>query len=339
MNATIRDVARRAGVSISTVSRVLNDTAPVSEEKRTLVFEAAAELGYAPNPAALSLLSKQTGGIGVLLPFVSGEFFSELLHSLDTTAQEHGYFLLISTSHRHRDEFRTAMRVLAKRIDGLVVMAPELQPEDAQALAAATEPVVFVNTHADALPFDAVNFDNQGGAYALASHLLDLGHRRIAAIRGPHDARDAEQRIHGMREAIRDAGLPASALHVVPGEYTQEAGYQAAKELLAQDVTFTALACANDYCAFGAIRALHEAGLRVPEDRSVVGFDELPSTRFSQPPLTTARVPVSDIGRRAINLLLDRLSDDDSISERQRIVLPVELVIRGSTAVPARSQA
>ncbi|MEM6784391.1 MAG: LacI family DNA-binding transcriptional regulator [Bacteroidota bacterium] len=333
-SATIRDVAERAGVSISTVSRVLNDTARVTHTKRKRVLEAAEFLGYAPNPAARTLLSKQTSSLGVLLPFVSGEFFSELLHSLDTAAQDAGYFLLISTSHRHRDEFRAARMMLEKRVDGLIVMAPELRPREAQVLASASEPVVFINTDAEGLPFDTVNFDNRGGSYALTSHLLELGHCNIGIIRGPDGAKDADQRLTGFHLALAEAGITPRPEWILMGEYTLEAGYEVAKPLFAQPKHPTALLCANDYCAAGAIRAAHEAGLRVPDDLSVVGFDGLPSTLYTQPPLTTARVPINLVGHTAISLLLDRIDEGVADHTPARHVVPVEVLVRASTAPP-----
>ncbi|MEL6613260.1 MAG: LacI family DNA-binding transcriptional regulator [Bacteroidota bacterium] len=336
MSATIRDVAHRAGVSISTVSRVLNDTARVSHTKRKRVLEAAEALGYAPNPAARTLLGKQTSSLGVLLPFVSGEFFSELLHSLDTAAQEAGYFLLISTSHRLRDEFRAARMMLEKRVDGLIVMAPELRPREAQVLASASEPIVFINTDAEGLPFDTVNFDNYGGSYALTQHLLDLGHRDIGIIRGPSGAKDADQRLEGYRAALAEAGLTPRSDWMVTGEYTLEAGYAVAQPLFATADRPTALLCANDYCAAGAIHAAHEAGLRVPEHLSVVGFDGLPSTLYTQPPLTTARVPIDEVGKIAVALLLDRIMDGPIGHEPVRRVVPVEVLVRASTAPPSK---
>ncbi|MEL7363464.1 MAG: LacI family DNA-binding transcriptional regulator [Bacteroidota bacterium] len=336
MSATIRDVAHRAGVSISTVSRVLNDTARVSHTKRKRVLEAAAALGYAPNPAARTLLSKQTSSLGVLLPFVSGEFFSELLHSLDTAAQDAGYFLLISTSHRLHNEFRAARMMLEKRVDGLIVMAPELRPREAQMLASASEPIVFINTDAEGLPFDTVNFDNYGGSYALTSHLLALGHRDIGIIRGPVGARDAEQRLKGYRTALAEAGIAPRSDWIVTGEYTLEAGYAVAQPLFAKDEHPTALLCANDYCAAGAVRAAHEAGLSVPSDLSVVGFDGLPSTLYMQPPLTTARVPIDVVGRTAVSLLLDRIAEGHADHDPVRRVVPVDVLMRASTAPPPR---
>lgn len=329
MSVTIRDVASRAGVSISTVSRVLNGTSPVREEKRQLVLEAADALGYSPNPAALSLLNKKTGGLGVLLPFVGGEFFSELLNGMDEAAQELGMFLLVSTSHRQPGEFRKAIAALDKRVDGLVVMAPELAREEAASLLRTKTPVVFLNTDARGLAADVFNFDNHAGARALTEHLLRGGHERIALIAGPRDAHDARERLRGYTDAMAAAGLPTEGL-VFSGGFTREAGFASAMELLEVTPRPTAILAANDYCALGAISALHQVGVEIPDEIAVCGFDGLASAAYSVPPLTTAQVPVQEIGYRAIRRLAARLDGSSSAHEQQ--VVPVDLVIRGSSA-------
>lgn len=334
MNVTIRDVARRAGVSISTVSRVLNDTCPVREDKRRSVLEAAQALGYRPNPAARSLLGKKTGGLGVLLPYVSGEFFAELLNGLDEAAQEEGVFLVVSTSHRHVDEFNAAIHAMDRRVDGLVIMAPEMEAPGVESLVASKTPVSFINTYADGLRTDVLNFDNYGGSYALTRHLLDLGHRRIAIVRGPAGAGDAEERVRGYRAAMAEAGLSDTSALEFAGDYTQAAGFDVAKTILGTDPRPTAIAAANDYCASGILSALSEAGVAVPADISVTGFDGVTSSQYTLPPLTTVRVPIREVGYQAFKRLVARLNGRVNGGGFQRNVLPVELVIRGSTAAP-----
>jgi LacI family transcriptional regulator len=334
MSVTIRDVARRAGVSISTVSRVLNGSSPVSEEKQALVTEAAEALGYHPNPAALSLLNKRTGALGVLLPFMSGEFFSELLGGLDEAAQELGQSLVVSSSHSRPDDFGRAASILHKRVDGLLVMAPELGAAGASQLAASDAPVVFLNT--DAAPdiaADFINFDNYGGARAATEHLIGLGHRRLTFVDGPASAWDAQERARGFREAAHAAGL-GDRIRVVQGGYTREAGFAAAQTLLGTGPLPTGIVAANDYGALGVMSALHEAGIRVPHEVSVCGFDGLPSGAFALPPLTTARVPVRELGARAVRLLLSRIGETERAPTFRRDVVPVEFLARASTAPP-----
>jgi LacI family transcriptional regulator len=338
MSTTIHDVARRAGVSISTVSRVLNDTCPVREDKRSLVLDAARALGYSPNPAALSLLNKKTGGLGVLLPFVSGEFFSEILSGLDEAAQENGLFLVISTSHRHPAEFQKAIQVLDKRVDGMIVMAPELDTLGMEQVAQTETPLTFINTYVGGLSADVFNFDNYGGAFEMTQHLLGMGHHRIALILGPQDAGDAKERARGYREAMAEAGHAAVDRLEVPGGYTREAGFAAAEVLLGLSPRPTAVIAANDYCGMGIVSALHAAGVSVPEDMAVGGFDGLTSSQYTVPPLSTIEVPIRDIGYRAASRLAARIRGEVAEDDVERQVVPVNLVIRESTALQEPAQ-
>jgi LacI family transcriptional regulator len=329
MAVTIRDVARRAGVSISTVSRVLNNTCAVNEQKRQQVLEAAQVLGYSPNPAARSLLGKRTGGLGVLLPFVGAEFFSDFLTGLDEAAQANDFFLMISTSHRHADEFQAAMHAMEKRVDGMIVMAPDLNGE-AKVVSGGTGPLVFVNTYVDDDSFNVINFDNFGGCYELTKHLLSAGHRNIAMIKGPTEARDARERIRGYRAAMAEYGYEDTSALEYQGEYTQEAGYFAAREMLGTaDPLPTAVVCANDYCAMGALRALSEAGVTVPDDMAIAGFDGITSGQYTQPSLTSVQVPMYDIGARAVQRLIQLIEGRDDTPKQETIA--VDVVIRRST--------
>jgi LacI family transcriptional regulator len=338
MSVTIRDVARRAGVSISTVSRVLNDTCPVGEDKRRSVVEAAQALGYRPNPAARSLLGKKTGGLGVLLPYVSGEFFAELLNGLDEAAQEEGVFLVVSTSHGHVDEFNAAIHAMDRRVDGLIVMAPEMEAPGIESIVASRTPVSFINTHVEGLRADVFNFDNYGGSHALTQHLLGLGHRRIAIVRGPAGAGDAEERVRGYRAAMAEAGLPDTSALEFGGDYTQAAGVEAAKAVLDTNPRPTAIVAANDYCASGVLSALNERGVAIPAEMAVTGFDGVTSSQYTLPPLTTMRAPVREVGYQAFRRLVARLNGTVSGDAFQHEVLPVELVVRGSTAAPSKGE-
>lgn len=329
MAVTIRDVARRAGVSISTVSRVLNDTCAVNEQKRQQVLEAAQVLGYSPNPAARSLLGKRTGGLGVLLPFVGAEFFSDFLTGLDEAAQASDFFLMISTSHRHADEFQAAMHAMEKRVDGMIVMAPDLNGE-AKVVSRGTGPLVFVNTYVNDESFNVINFDNFGGSYELTKHLLSAGHRNIALIKGPAEARDARERVRGYEAAMADFGVEDTSALQYQGEYTQEAGYLATQEILnSADPPPSAIVCANDYCAMGAMRALNEAGKSVPNDVAVAGFDGITSGQYTQPSLTSVQVPMYDIGARAVQRLIQLIDGRDDTPKQETVA--VDVVIRGST--------
>ncbi|HLE57281.1 MAG TPA: LacI family DNA-binding transcriptional regulator, partial [Rhodothermia bacterium] len=203
MRATIRDVAREAGVSISTVSRALNDTCFVEEGKRRRVKEAAERLGYTADPAARSLLKKETGGVGVIVPSVSGEYFSEFLTGIDLFTQESGFYLLISSSHRNTAEFEAALNTMYRRVDGLIIMAPDQAGFNANHRVLRSMPVVYVNSPIESPTSDCIGLNNFDGFYNITSHLIDLGHRRIAMITGPATAVDARERLKGYRQALK----------------------------------------------------------------------------------------------------------------------------------------
>jgi LacI family transcriptional regulator len=330
MGVTIRDVARRAGVSTSTVSRVLNDTCSVDESKRRKVLDAVEVLGYTPDPAARSLLGKRTGAIGVLLPFVGAEFFSDFLTGLDEAAQASNHFLLISTSHRDVEEFRAAMQAMEKRVDGMIVMAPELSG-NARMVPRDGTPLVFVNTYVESESFNIINFDNFGGSFEITKHILESGHRNVAMITGPAEARDARERTRGYRAAMAESGVGDTTTLEYPGEYTLEAGYLATKSILKNaHPRPTAIICANDYCAMGSLRALNEAGVAIPHEMAVAGFDGTTSGQYTQPSLTTARVPMHAIGQRAVERLIELIDGRNESPQQETIA--VHVVVRASTA-------
>ena len=330
MGVTIRDVAEHAKVSISTVSRVLNDTCKVKEDKRLRVLSAARELGYTPNPAAQSLHSRKTGAIGILLPYVSGDFYAELLNGIDSAAQEEGHMLLISTSHNSEEELAAALQGMYRRVDGILVMAPVLTSNQVLASAPSGLPVVFLNTRTEGSKIPLISFDNYGGMRQMTEYLIGQGHNRIGFITGSAAAFDAAERFRGYREAIQLAGLPVDEDLVVQGEFTQQAGFEGARRLLSLSEPPTAIMASNDVAAIGALSAIRESGLRVPEDVALTGFDDIPNSSFTFPPLTTVHIPISELGKRSVRLLSSAIAahgtSDRILSEK----LPVELRLRAS---------
>lgn len=336
MRSTIRDVAREAGVSVSTVSRVLNDTCPVGPDKRKRVLAAVQKLHYTPDPAARSLLKRETGGLGVLVPSVSEEYFSEILTAIDRLTQENGYFLLISSSHRSADEFDSALRSMYRRVDGLVVTAPDQAGYDPEHPVLRDMPVVYVNTRVPNIEVDTLSVANYRGVYRMTEHLIASGHRRLAMLKGPEGVIDAEDRLRGFRAAVKDYELDPDQVVELQGHFTRRSGYEAMSKLLELDVLPTALLAANDLSALGAMRRLLEAGYSIPDDIAVSGFDDVKSARYATPPLSTVRAPIRELGELAIKRLIERLRGEST----QRILrkeLPVELVLRASTeGAPSR---
>lgn len=330
MGATIKDVARLADVSIATVSRVLNKTAPVNEDKRVRVEAAISQLGYRPNPAARRLLRQETGGFGVLIPSLGGEFFAGFLKGLDEEAQRSGFFCLIGAAHRSEAELDHAIRQMHGRVDGIVIMSPGQTAEKTLQLIPQDMPVVFLNTSVSDPGIPYLNFDNHGGAFRMVQHMADLGHQRIAMIKGPASAYDAEERLRGYREALQVSGLSVNPALEFEGNFTEEWGYHAGKAILASPLRPTAVFAANDFSAFGAMSAFQEEGLRIPEDIALSGFDDISITKFTTPPLSSVRVPTVELGRRTMKTLIGivRNIPQDVMTPD---VLPTELVIRRST--------
>lgn len=331
MVPTIRDVAQRAGVSISTVSRVLNNSAWVDGAKRQRVEEAARELGYSPNPNALSLLGHRTGGIGVFLPDIEGEFFSAFLQGIDRSTRESGHYLMVSSSHRDVESFRAMIQGIHQRVDGLIVMSTQVSAGTVKTWLPEDLPVLFVNTEVQGEDLEALNFDNRGGAYAMTEHLIGQGHRRIGFLTGPMDSFDARARLEGYRAALTDHGIDVEQMLEFEGDFTMESGLAAVPRILATEPRPTALFAANDYSAYGALRGLLEAGLRVPDDMALAGFDNITLAKFASPALTTVHAPAREIGERAIKRILERISGDNE-EAHVPIILPTQVIVRESTA-------
>ena len=332
MSATIRDVAEKADVSVATVSRVLNDSDSVRAETEERVLSAARELDYLPNKAARDLRTKETRTVGVLLPNLHGEFFAQVTRGLDERAREEKLHLLVSNSHTDEAEAESVLRSLLGRVGGLIVLWPRLDVNFLDALVPEDLPVVLLNTSVGAARFQTLSFDNQAGAYAAVEHLAEHGHERVAILTGGPANYDAQQRLAGYRRAVDDLDLVADPALEIAGDFTEEAGRSAVDRLLALDPSPTALFASNDSMALGALRGLHEAGVRVPDDVAVVGFDDIPMAPYATPSLTTVRAPTIALGTRAMNALLDASSGDEPSAHE---TLDTTLVRRESCGCPS----
>ena len=332
--ATIRDVAREAGVSIATVSRVFNQTALVTEATAQHVRVVASRLDYWPNSAASSLITHRTHAIGVLLPDLYGEFFSEVIRGVDLAARRENYQVLVSSSRANAETIVSAVRALRGRIDGLIVMAPDADANAAIHDFAARFPVMLLNPGVTAIEVGAISIANHEGAYAAVRHLIELGHRRVAMILGPAGNLDAEERRAGYRRALADAGIPFSPELELPGDFSESSGFQAAAELMRIRPRPTAMFAANDYMAIGLLSALRDAGVRVPHDLALVGFDDIAIAQYLSPMLTTVRVDACELGRRAMERLLP-FARARRPAEPYRETLPTTLIVRHSCGAQA----
>ncbi|HBK46419.1 MAG TPA: LacI family transcriptional regulator [Xanthomonadaceae bacterium] len=331
-SVTIKDVARQANVSVATVSRTMNGHQHVAESVRERVLQVARSLQYIPHHAARSLSSRRTHTIGVVLPDLHGEFFSELIRGIDQVAREHGYHLLVSSYHGEPDEQRSALGRLPGRVDGVLVMSPYVGGSDPAAELPASLPSVLLNADHAIAGRAALNIDNYGGARAMTRHLLDSGHRRIAFIAGPDDNFDARERLRGYRDEL--AGhQPGATPWILAGGFDEASGYRNG-QLLAQGERPDAVFAANDMMALGCLFAFGHAGLKVPDDIALAGFDDVPMARYVNPALTTMRVDIAGFGASAMNLLLERLSsaNDANPTAPSSPEIAPELIVRASSA-------
>ncbi len=307
LSVTIREVARDAGVSIATASRALNRDDLVAPETRDRVRAAAARLHYTPHGGARSLITNRTHTIGVLLPDLYGEFFSEVMRGIDQTAQLEGYQCIVSSARHSGPTLEAALRAMRGRVDGLVLMSPEFTGELSRRALPAGFPVVLLNCPPSETPHNAINVENYEGAYSMVRHLASLGHQRIAILTGEAGNFDATERLRGYRAALADSGLPVLDELIVPGDFSEAAGAAGAQTLLRLQPRPTAIFAANDGMAIGALFALREAGLRVPDDIAIGGFDDIPMARYVEPALSSVHVDISALGERATAALVSEL--------------------------------
>ena len=325
--ATIRDVAKAADVSVATVSRTLNGIEKVAGTTRDRVLKIVSELDYIPHSGARALSSKRTDTIGVLLPDLHGEFFSELIRGIDLAARARGLHLLLSSSHGDPIEAAAALRAMRSRVDSIIVMSLNPGNDSVAPQGPVGVPMVFLGGSSRNAGYPSFIIDNYAGAFAITEHLARGGHRRIAFVAGPADNIEARERLRGYLAALRQTDGPY-AEWIVQGDFGEQSGRDAARTLAAQGPP-DAIFCANDMMAIGCLEGLREAGLSVPGDVALAGFDDIPITRYVNPPLTTAAVPIAEMGRQALECCADVIAGRRT--ELQHTFKPV-LVIRGSSA-------
>ncbi len=327
---TIRDVARRAGVAPITVSRVLNHAGPVHAETRARVEAAIAELNYVPNVLARSFRSKRTETLALILTDITNPFWTRVARGVEDTARQSGYsVILCNTDENEAIQTETIHLVLRKQVDGILLVPRRSEAASIERIRQQGVPVVVLDRRIDGLAVDTVRGDSLNGAYHLARLLLELGHRRISLLSGPADVSTAAERAAGFERAMIEADCRESC-QVLYGDYSYASGVALARQALAAQPRPSALFAGNNLIATGALRAIHESGLRVPQDLSLVCFDDFPPELLVEPFFTTAAQPAYDLGCQATRLLLDRLSGADASPPRE-IILPVEIISRLSS--------
>lgn len=305
---TIGMVAKAAGVSPSTVSRILNGTAVVSEIKKKAVDDAVANLGFVPNPVARGLAGGRTLSIGVVTQAIDSPFYGAALRGIEDELDPVGYSPLFVSGHWNASSEARCIDVLrSRRVDGIIVLTGRV-PDQTLKSCAKHLPIVVTGRQLKASGLFTLNFDNFEGGRLATQHLIELGHRRIAFIAGDPQHPDANERLRGYRAALEAAGIAFDESLVVPGEYHEVSGLMAVDRLIEGRVQFTAVFAANDQMAFGAALGLHRRALRIPDDVSLVGFDDLPSSLYAIPPLSTVHQPAYELGRLAASAMLQMLA-------------------------------
>ncbi len=327
---TIREVASRAGVSPTTVSHVINNTRFVSADARQRVLDAMAELNYRPNVLARSLRRGETRTLGLILPDSANPFFAEIARAIEDTAFRNGYNVILGNSENELTKEQVYVDVLVnKQVDGLIFVATGDHSPSLEQLVRDGLPVVVVDRRLSGLEVDTVLTDNLQGGLTAIRYLLDLGHRQIACITGPSNLTPSAERVIGYRQALQERSLPVDETLIRKGDFHPHSGYLAVSQLLHSAPRPTAFFICNDMMAIGALRALAEAGLQVPQDCSLVGYDDIELASYITPPLTTIRQDKNAMADAAVQLLLERIADP-GLPARTRI-LPTRLVERQST--------
>lgn len=332
---TIYDVAREAGVSYSTVSRALTGYEFVKPSTREKVLRAAEKLGYVPNQQARGLAGGRSNLIGVLVPALSNDYVGEILRGIDEELTKSDYNLILYTTHRHNGkEAAYVATILNGAAEGLLLVVPMISNSYLDALREQDFPYVLIDRSDGADQSSAVISTNWQGAYEATQYLIELGHRRIGFIAGLPGLNSATERWEGYAAALSAHGIPMDSQLVAQGAFREKIGYSAAESLLALPELPTAIFASNDLSALGAISAIRQRGLRIPEDISVIGFDDIPQASLIYPRLTTIRQPLDQMGREAVTLLLEQI-ENPTLKKRQ-VTLETQLIVRDSCCPPQR---
>lgn len=325
--SNIREVAHAAGVSVATVSRALTNPEKVSEESLKKVHDAIQAVGYRPNLLARNFRAAKSFAVVVLVPDITNPFFSQVIQAIEDRAQQKGYAVLLGdtreTSNREQEYVN---RVETRLADGVIQLRP-------QSMSASTQNIPWVNAcGCEGTPGPSIRVDNVAATKAIVDYLIALGHKRIGVISGLKDNPHTIDRLQGYKESLASAGLAFEKELVAEGDFTMWSGQNAAKQFFQQKQMPSAICCMNDEMALGAIQTLKARGLRVPEDISITGFDDINYSKYWDPALTTMAQPAEEIGKLAMDLLL-RIIEGEDLSSTE-LVLPTEFVIRQSTCPP-----
>ncbi len=328
--ATIKDVAKMAGVSTTTVSHVINSTRHVAEDTKNDVLQAIQTLNYSPSAVARSLKVNTTHSVGMIVTTSEAPYFAEIIQAVEDHCYRQGYSLFLCNTQNNPEKLKNHLDMLAKkRVDGILVMCSEYTPDSLDLLKNFSElPMVVMDWGPNNPNTDLIQDNSFDGGYLATQHLIDNGHKKIGIIAGELTKTTAKTRYEGFVKALLDAGLVVNPDWIMEGSFEPEDGYECMNKILRQNELPTAVFCCNDVMALGAISAITEKGLRVPDDISIIGYDNIHSSRFYAPPLTTVHQSKSRLGERALKLLFERIHEKSAV--REVIEMHPELVIRQS---------
>lgn len=328
---TSHDVAKKAGVSIATVSRVLNDSPLVTESARRQVLRAVKELNYQPNRAAQRLRAGRSHVIGLIISDIQNPFFTSVVRGIEDLAYQHGYSLILCNSDEDIQKEQLYIEILSsERVAGVIIVPTGINC--CAPLLNLRMPVVVMDRVLAGFDTDTVVVENVAGAFAATKYLIELGHQRIGLVGAPPGISVGIERQLGYEKALGDSGIATDEALIRAGNFKETGGYQATRELLDLKPRPTALFVANNLMTLGALVAIRESGLKIPEDISIIGFDDMPWANLLQPPLTAIAQPTYELGHHAAQLLLERLKDRTRPVTHER--LATRLVVRGSTSAP-----
>jgi len=327
---TIKDIAKKAAVSVATVSYVINNTRPVSPELTARILNAIEELGYSPNAIARSLRQKRTNMIGLIVPDSSNPFFAEIAKGVEDAGFEAGYSVILCNSNAAFERELVYLNLLqSKRVEGIIFIATTTHVDQIRPIVKSGIPVVIFYRDIPDVDVDTFHIDNFQAGYQGTRYLIELGHREIACIQPLSAATPSGQRVAGYQRAMEESGLVCQEAMMPRGDNRLGGGKRAAEALIASGLPFTAIFSTNDTMAIGAMRTLREVGLRIPEDISILGVDDIILASFCDPPLTTVAQPKYEAGTQAVRFLIDRIEGNYQQGPRN-VILDTELIIRKS---------
>lgn len=333
MTVSIKEIAKKANVSIATVSRALNNHPSVKPETKELIFEIARDLNYEPSGLVKTLLRRNKDVVGFVVPEIWGEFYTDVINGIDDVASNEGFHLIVASSHSKRNIVESVLNFMQESlVDGIILMIPSMNEQVKEIIAKSKTPIVLITGKNEWGNINTVSIDNFQGTYSMTKFLVEqLGYSKIAVIRGPDENYDSSERLEGFISAMLELGIPIRYDWIIPGNFDVRGGELACSRLLAMMEKPELIFCFNDMMALGCYKHINKVGLNIPEDIAVVGFDHILLSEVIHPSLTTVHVPKRELGSEAMNILLRLIKNKNQKFEAQHLKVSTGIVVGGST--------